>query len=209
MDTSGTSILSQASDAPACGESYSPEWSKNAASPVWSHGTLAAHAQRTTTRAPHLRCGVVGRTVIFPHRAARQLGHHSLWPGQNDKCHPASLAGSSAVAHRSVLSRTAGPRSIVPRPAVRFVVGLGSVVAKTAHPRRPAHDDITVTLHGPELGLLPPNAKYHASFAGISTASSPMPVQLPCNGTMIIASSAFLRLLACPGTRLPRRAQQS
>ena len=123
-------------------------WTKNAASPVSSHGTLAAHAQRTTTRAPHQRCGVVGRTVIFPHRAARQLGHYSLWPGQNDKCHPASLAGSSAVAHRSMLSRIAGPRSIVPRSAVRFVVGLGSVVAKTAHARRPAHDDKTVTLHG-------------------------------------------------------------
>jgi len=104
-------------------------------------------------RAPHLRCGVVGRTVIFPHRAARQLGHYSLWPGQNDICHPASLAGSSAVAHRSVLSRIAGPRSIVPRSAVRFVVGLGSVVAKTAHARRPAHDDKTVTLHGMPQGV--------------------------------------------------------
>jgi len=130
-----------------------PAWSKNAASPVWSHGTLAAHAQRTTTRAPHLRCGVVGRTMIFPHRAARQLGHYSLWPGQNDICHPASLAGSSAVAHRSMLSRIAGPRSTVPRSAVRFVVGLGSVVAKTAHARRPAHDDKTVTLHGMPQGV--------------------------------------------------------
>ena len=91
---------------------------------------------------------MVGRAVIFPHRAARQLGHYGPWPGQNDNCHPASLAGSSAVVHRSVLSRIAGPRSTVPRSAVRFVVGLGSVVAKTAHARRSAHNDKTVTLHG-------------------------------------------------------------